>query len=402
MSNRENRMSALLKKIWPVLLLPLLVSVQVLYWLLLPLLAGASIYFAAKSDRAGTETPDSASCSSSRELAAAIEEYLLELGSCSDQEIALFNDELKQVKTVVGDAVQTMSGSFHGLNGLAAEQASMVYGLLASLNGSSAGDQEDGPMTFQHFAEETEKVLGLFIDHILTVSKQSMAMVDVINDVDEHMRRIEKLLSDVQDIADQTNLLALNAAIEAARAGEAGRGFAVVADEVRNLSKNSDRFSEEIRVVVNSSKSKIDQARQMIETMASKDMNVAISSKANVEDMMAEVAKINDTIAANLNQVSSLTSQIEANVGDAVRALQFEDMTRQLVDYIQSNTTHFQALTDEMRVGLGFLQTGDASSWIRELQAGKRRLQEMKRQWREAGTKAVRQESMEEGKIELF
>ena len=75
-------MSALLKKIWPVLL-PLLVSVQVLYWLLLPLLAGASIYFAAKSDRAGTETPDSASCSSSRELAAAIEEYLLELGSCS-------------------------------------------------------------------------------------------------------------------------------------------------------------------------------------------------------------------------------------------------------------------------------------------------------------------------------
>lgn len=257
-------------------------------------------------------------------------------------------------------------------------------------------------MTFQHFAEETEKVLGLFIDHILTVSKQSMAMVDVINDVDKHMRRIEKLLSDVQDIADQTNLLALNAAIEAARAGEAGRGFAVVADEVRDLSKNSDRFSEEIRVVVNSSKSKIDQARQMIETMASKDMNVAISSKANVEDMMAEVAKINDTIAANLNQVSSLTSQIEANVGDAVRALQFEDMTRQLVDYIQSNTTHFQALTDEMRVGLGFLQTGDASSWIRELQAGKRRLQEMKRQWREAGTKAVRQESMEEGKIELF
>ncbi len=257
-------------------------------------------------------------------------------------------------------------------------------------------------MTFQHFAEETEKVLGLFIDHILTVSKQSMAMVDVINDVDKHMRRIEKLLSDVQDIADQTNLLALNAAIEAARAGEAGRGFAVVADEVRDLSKNSDRFSEEIRVVVDSSKSKIDQARQMIETMASKDMNVAISSKANVEDMMAEVAKINDTIAANLNQVSSLTSQIEANVGDAVRALQFEDMTRQLVDYIQSNTTHFQALTDEMRVGLGFLQTGDASSWIRELQAGKRRLQEMQRQWREAGTKAVRQESMEEGEIELF
>ncbi len=402
-------MSALLTKTWPLLLLtlaglllPLLLPVQYLYWPMLPLMAGTGLYLAMKNSKSDLQETDARLYASSGELARSIEDYLSALESCSSQEIAAFNTELGQVKTVVGDAVETMSDSFHGVNKLATEQASMIYGLLSSLDGSGGKKEQGGQMTFQRFAAETDKVLGFFVEHILAVSKQSMAMVNVINDVDEHMRKIEKLLSDVQEIADQTNLLALNAAIEAARAGEAGRGFAVVADEVRNLSRNSDKFSEEIRVVVNSSKNNIEQARQMIETMASKDMNIAISSKANVDEMMGEVAEINKSIAASLSQVSSLTGQIEDNVGNAVRALQFEDMTRQLVDYIQANTQHFQALTDEMRVGLGFLQTGDALSWIRELRSGTRRLQEMQRQWRATEQKAVSQESMAEGEIELF
>ena len=198
-------MSALLTKTWPVLLLtlaalllPLLLPVQILYWLLLPLLAVVCLLIIMKNSKSDTRAADDRLYSSSRELAAAIEDYLSELESCSSQEISTFNNELGQVKTVIGDAVATMSDSFHGVNTLAAEQASVVYGLLDSLDGSSAGEkEEDGPMTFQRFAEETEKVLGFFIDHILAVSKQSMAMVNVINDVDEHMRKIEKLLSDV-------------------------------------------------------------------------------------------------------------------------------------------------------------------------------------------------------------
>ncbi|MGR9114519.1 MAG: methyl-accepting chemotaxis protein [Gammaproteobacteria bacterium] len=312
-----------------------------------------------------------------------------------------FNNELQQVKSFVADAVVTMSESFNGLNDLASNQLNVVHSLISNMEGAHKQDQ-DGRINFHQFAKETEKLLTDFVNHILSVSKHSMDMVNIVNDIDEHMELIGKLLTDVQGIADQTNLLALNAAIEAARAGEAGRGFAVVADEVRKLSKHSDKFSEEIKSVVRDSKNNIEQAKSMIESMASKDMTIMITSKSQIDEMMADIAKMNDTITYKLNEVSELTRQIEYNVNNAVRALQFEDMARQLIEYMQANTRHFQAMIDEMRIGFEIFKTGDEAARLNELNHGIKRLNDMQQQWREKNHKAVEQKSMDAGDIELF
>lgn len=336
-----------------------------------------------------------------RALQDTIDRYLRSLDRCVVEEITRLDEELQQLKTMVADAAVTMHASFNSLHGLTSEQAQLIHSLIENLDGSKSADGHTG-MSFNQFAQETDSVLGSFVEHILQVSKQSMEMVDVINDVDSHMGKVGKLLSDVQKIADQTNLLALNAAIEAARAGEAGRGFAVVADEVRNLSKHSDKFSEEIKLVVNASKENIHTAQTMIEFMASKDMNIALSSKSNINKMMSEITAMNDRIAEDIAVLGKLSANIDDNVGHAVRALQFEDMARQLIEYLQLSTRRFQAISDEVGIGLNAFKTLDPAHCQQHLQQGCERIRDMQQHWQTQSAKAVTQSTMEEGDIELF
>ncbi len=400
-------MTEFLKNNWPpivvssaVMIVAIVADIETVFWLGVPIIIFAWIINSFKIQKNNVQAEDKHDNSAGDKLNQAIDDYISGLEMCVGQEIDSFQQELQQLKSVFANAVVAMAESFNGLHTLTSEQSNLVFSLVSGMDETTDG--ENDKLNFQQFAEETDNVLNFFIEHILQVSKQSMEMVGIIHDVDEHMAHVEKLLGDVQSIADQTNLLALNAAIEAARAGEAGRGFAVVADEVRNLSRNSDKFSEEIREVVKASKNNINQAQSMIESMASKDMNITINSKANIDKMMKDIASMNDAVSNKLNEVSHLTGQIDDNVNNAVRGLQFEDMARQIVEYLHFSTQHFQAMADEMRIGFGVFKTGDNSKWINDLQQGKSRLQEMRQQWKVREKKVVSQSSMDEGDVDLF
>lgn len=145
-------------------------------------------------------------------------------------------------------------------------------------------------------------------------------------DVGELSRQVEgiySILQSIQGIAEQTNLLALNAAIEAARAGEQGRGFAVVADEVRNLASKTQQSTEEIANMINGLSERADRSMKAMEdsSLAAEELAVSInSSNENILALFQRLVAVNDMnaqIAAASEEQSQVINEISRNAKEA-------------------------------------------------------------------------------------
>ncbi len=314
-------------------------------------------------------------------------------------------DDLSRIRTLVIDAVSTLQQSFNGLDSSSRNQTDSITSILNNL--CLENEQEQDRITFKRFAEETDEVLRHFVDHVVSVNADCMNLVGKIDELIFQMDKADNLLGDVKGIADQTNLLALNAAIEAARAGEAGQGFAVVADEVRTLSQRSDRFNEEIRSVLGESRADIENARELIAKLASKDTCFATESKSRVDEEMREIGKLNVEMSRRLAELSSINQGIHDSVSNAVRSLQFEDIVTQVAASAMDKLGHLEKLVSIVDEGMDKLASGNDGEdreehLLQQLQELRSRIDEETIGYKARTRKVVGQESMNEGEVELF
>ncbi|OOE66578.1 methyl-accepting chemotaxis protein [Salinivibrio sp. IB868] len=166
-------------------------------------------------------------------------------------------------------------------------------------------------------------------DAITQLAEQVEQATDVIRELDTNSQSINQIISTIQDIAEQTNLLALNAAIEAARAGEQGRGFAVVADEVRVLSQRTHDSTEEIRNMIETLQSTTQRAvdgMTQSNDMATSSVERAASASEKLNEITRAIGDISEMaaqIASAAEEQRAVTEDINRNT-QAVRDLSLE------------------------------------------------------------------------------
>ena len=199
---------------------------------------------------------------------------------------------------------------------------------------TASGNVNDGSkINIMTFTNSTSTTLQSFIEIFLDVSKQGVESIHRIDDVVHAMSAVFALLDNIKTIADETSMLALNATIEAAHAGEAGRGFSVVAKEVSKLAQYSRDFNAKVLDQVVNAQEIINNTRDIVGQLISKDLSFAIVAKNQVVSMLAEIEIINQTVSASLSDASVLSGEISNDVSIAVRSLQFEDIVRQQLDH---------------------------------------------------------------------
>ena len=169
-------------------------------------------------------------------------------------------------------------------------------------------------------AREGDKVVAEAIDQIERLASEVVRSTEAMGVLQQESDKIGSVMDVIKAVAEQTNLLALNAAIEAARAGEAGRGFAVVADEVRGLAQRTQKSTEEIESLVAGLQNGTQQvAMVMNNSRVLTDSSVALTRKAgasleNITRTVSNIQSMNQQIAAAAEQQSAVAEEISRSI----------------------------------------------------------------------------------------
>jgi methyl-accepting chemotaxis protein len=278
-------------------------------------------------------------------------------------------NELKNVSHEVRDSSVTSEKISRATNQQTSQQQLEISSVVTATNEMSATSHEvarlaqstaDGAKKSQDIIQKSQAALSTAVDGVRNLANDMGDASKSISQVADRSKDITRIIDVIKAIAEQTNLLALNAAIEAARAGEQGRGFAVVADEVRSLASKTQNSTDEINSMIQSLQLEVSKAVTIIDNSTSKaeesvqQTHQAFTSLNEVVETTNSINDNADQVAAAAEEQSQVAEEINKNltiIGDAA------DTLAQLSEQSQQSNQHLIHQVDSLDKQLGKLHT---------------------------------------------
>jgi len=359
----------------------------------------SAIFIFKQTRKTATKNIPQNSSTNDADLQTSLRALLRDIDEAYSAEMEIIKIDVERVKGILLEAVSNLTDGFSSMNNLVQREDEMVQMIVAR---SRSNEDTDDSININKFAVMTEDIMANFITVLMSVSSQSLETAHNLDEMQEQLDGIFSLLNESKTIADQTNLLALNAAIEAARAGEAGRGFAVVADEVRSLSTRAASFNDQIAEKVHMAKSAIDLVNTTVNEMASSDTSSSIESQEKIKKALIAIANMDKFFTRTISDVSDVTADIERVIGETVRVLQFEDITSQVLSEAAERSARVCNITNEIHHAVSQEISNDSISvieYIDEIRAGVNRIRET---WQDKHTSVSTAENLDEREVDLF
>ncbi|ELK8309851.1 methyl-accepting chemotaxis protein [Vibrio vulnificus] len=208
----------------------------------------------------------------------------------------------------------------------------------------SASDTANNTDEADKQSKHTQELIHNTVSNIQGLASQLGTASQAVADLDKDVNNIVKVLDVIGDIAEQTNLLALNAAIEAARAGEQGRGFAVVADEVRNLAGRTQSSTKEIQLMINNLQQGSRNAIQTMEICAETSQSTVVESQT-ASEALQQIVQALESISTMSQQIATAAAE-QTQVSDdiAQRINMIEDSGNQLTSVVTESHNSTRSL----------------------------------------------------------
>ena len=230
-----------------------------------------------------------------------------------------------------------MSSTTQAHDANAVSKNTSILGSKIEESSSLISDAKNIASTAETLSKQGKQIIGNLNEKTMSSIEKTVEIEEIISDIENASKDTENIIALIENISGQTNLLALNASIEAARAGEAGRGFSVVADEIRGLSEETHKATENIRELISAIQGKVKNAVSEMSTVRSMT-NEQYEVLLDTDKIFNEISGSVDNLLSHMDVVNSHSDDIALKKEEIMAA----------INQISGVTQEFSATTEEI------------------------------------------------------